>query len=109
MTHRTRRSHPQLLPPVEGPERMGEENTLDREDCMRQLLEAASSQRNPDLVSLEEQQRASEPVAEDPVKQVEVLEMIEDAVKQLTNKLEARRARVTKDTLAKFLETPKTN
>lgn len=67
---------------------------------MPQLLKEALGQDDADRESPREQQRVSEPVPEGPVEQEEALEMMEYAVNQLTEKLNARVVRVTGKALA---------
>lgn len=76
---------------------------------MTQLLEKASTEKDFERESLRAERRTSEPVPEVPLEQQEVLEMVKEAVNQLTDKLEAQVDRVTEETIAGIIETVGTN
>lgn len=110
MARRTRRSRLMLLARLEDPKRMAkprraavapprsdetnrrmgrEENTLDGKELIMRLLEKAFCQKDSNRESLRAQKRTFEPGREGPVERVEAPKMMEDAVNQLMDKLEA--------------------
>lgn len=82
---------------------------LDRKKLIKRLLEETFCQRDSDCKSQREQRRTAEPVLEGLIGRGEVLEMIEDAINQLTDKLEAQVVHVAIKTLVDIMKTVDTD
>lgn len=86
-----------------------EGSMLDCKEIMTQLLKETCGQHGFNCKSLGVQQSSPEPVSEGVVKEVDVLNIMEDIVNQLADKLKTRLARVVKATLVKIMETVDTD